>query len=133
MSVYARLYRMTVAAAWYDRRAGYKREYEMHFKVARRGSPRRVRRALARRAISDFQREVYRRQGTWVPLRKIRAQSEREEAAAADQRIIEVYTRSMRYRGKHWSATQLPTRTISYTKKRRRKRKVAKRKRAKSR
>jgi hypothetical protein len=132
VSVFVRLYRMTVAAGWYDPRAGFKREYEMHYKVARRGSPRRVRRELARRAIADFQRNVYRLQGTRVPLHKIRAESEREEAAAASQRIIEVYTRSMRRCGKHWSATELPTRTISFTKKRR-KRRVAKRKRAQSR
>jgi hypothetical protein len=117
MSIFARLYRMTVAAGWYDPRAGFKREYEMHFKVARRGSPRRVRRELARRAISDFQRQVYRLDGTWVPLRKIRAQYEREEAAAAEQRFIEVYTRVMRRRGKHWSATALPPRVIPYARK----------------
>ena len=132
MSIYARLYRMTVATSWYDRHAGFKREYEGHYKVARCGSPGRVRRQLARRAMSEFQRQVYRLDGTWVPLRKIRAQPEREEAAAAEQRFIEVYTRVMRYRGRHWSATELPTRTISFTK-RRRKRRVAKRKRAQSR
>jgi hypothetical protein len=129
----ARWYRLTVAAAWYDRRASLKREYEGHYKVARCGSPRRVRRELARRAMLDFQRNLYRRQGVWIPLHRIRAQPEREELAAAEEKIVTVYTRSMRYRGKHWGATELPNRTISYTKKRRRKRKVAKRKRAEGR
>jgi hypothetical protein len=132
MSIYARLYRMTVATSWYDRHAGFKREYEGHYKVARCGSPGRVRRQLARRAQLDFQRNLYRRQGVWIPLHRIRAQPEREELAAAAEKIVTVYTRSMRYRGRHWSASELPNRTISFTR-RRRKRKVAKRKRAQSR
>jgi hypothetical protein len=128
-----RLYRMTIATSWYDRNAEFQREYEMHFRSPGRGSIRSNRRALARRGMPYFQREIYRRHHVWIPLRRIRVNFETEEQTAAVQRAIEVVTRSMRYRGKHWSATELPTRTISYAKKRRRKRKVAKRTRAKSR
>jgi hypothetical protein len=135
MSVFARLYRMTIATSWYDRHAEYQREYEMHFKSPRRGSIRSNRRALARRGIPYFQREIYRRHHVWIPLRRIRVNFENEqiadETAAAGQRAVEVLIRNMRYKGKHWSATALPTRTISYTKKRRRR--VARNKRAKGR
>jgi hypothetical protein len=128
----ARLYHMTIATAWYDRRVEFQREYEQHFKASRRGSPTRIRRALARRGAAQFQRDIYRTHRVWLPLRKLRVSFEREEVAAASQRVIEVYTRSMRYRGKHWSATALPPKVITYAKKNRRA-KTRKRKRAKAR
>jgi hypothetical protein len=123
-------FRCTAAVSRYDREAQFQREDEAHFDVSRAGSPRRVRRALARRAAAYLQRDVYRRRRVWIPLRQIRVSFEREELAAAAEKIIKVYTRSMRYRGKQWSATALPTRVIPYSKKRRCR--VAKRKRSRN-
>jgi len=128
----ARLYRMHIATVWYDQRAEFQREYESHFEASRLGSPRRIRRALARRGIAQFQRDIYRTHRVWLPLRKLRVSFEREEQAAAVDRFIKVYTRSMRYRGKNWSATALPPKVITYAKKGRRA-KTRKRKRAKNR
>jgi hypothetical protein len=135
MSVFAHLYRMTIASAWYDRFAEFQREYEQHCEASLRGSPRRVRRTLARRGVGQFQRDVYRTHGVWIPLRRIRVSFEREEETDAVDRFIKVYRRSMRYRGKHWSATQLPAKVIPYAKKRRgaKRAKARKRKRPKGR
>jgi len=132
MSVFPRLYRMTIATAWYDRRVEFQREYESHFESSRRGPPTRIRRALARRGVAQFQRDIYRTHRVWIPLRRIRVSYEREEQAAAVEKVIKVYTRSMRYRGKQWKATTLPPKVITYAKKNRRA-KTRKRKRAKGR
>jgi len=123
----ARLYRMTIASNWYDSSAEFQREYEMHFKAALRGKPDRTRRTLAAREVPYFQREIYRRHGKWIPKRRIRVSFEREEKASKAQRWILVNVRTMRYRGKHHRATVLPSRVISYGKK---KRKASRRKRA---
>jgi hypothetical protein len=121
------LYRMTIASTWYDVRAEYSREYELHFKVPLQGKPERVRRTLAKRGVPYFQQQIYRKYGKWVPKRRIRVSFEREEKARRVQRQISVNARTMRYRGKHHRATVLPSRVISYGK---RKRKASKRRRA---
>ncbi len=124
-----RLYRMTIASTWYDKRAGAAREFEMHFKVARRGKIRNVRHSLARRGVPYFQRSIYRQFRRWIPKRKIRISFEREEAATAAEGNIAINIRGMRYRGKQWKAMPLPSRVLPYAKKKG-KRKSAKRKRA---
>jgi len=106
---------------------GFAREFEMHFKAVRRGELRSIRRALARRGIPYFQREIYRKHGKWIPKRRIRVSFEREEKAGKAQRDMSVNVRSMRYQGKYRRATALPSRVISYGKKRR---KSTKRRRA---
>ncbi|MFI5449668.1 MAG: hypothetical protein ACHQ03_07885 [Candidatus Bathyarchaeia archaeon] len=121
---------MTIASAWYDSRAEVQREFEMHFKVARRGKIRTVRRRLARRGIPYFQREAHREIGRWIPKSKIRVSFEREEPAMKSEREISVTVRSMQYRGKHRKAAALPFRVINYAKK---KDKSTKRRRAKDR
>jgi len=68
----ARIYRMTVASTWYDKRAQRVWEYELHFKVARRGDIRTVRRRLAKRGVPYFQQTVYRLFQKWIPKRKVR-------------------------------------------------------------
>jgi len=115
-----RLYRMTIASNWYDDRMRFAREFEMHFKAVRRGELRSIRRALARKGVQYFQRAVYRKHGKWIPKRKIRVSFEREEKARKAQRDMSVDGRTMRYLGKHHRATALPSRVISYGKKRRR-------------
>ena len=45
MSIF-RTYRMTVASTWYDKQKKAAQEYEMHFKIARKGDIARVRSQL---------------------------------------------------------------------------------------
>lgn len=132
MSVFPRLYRMVVASKGYDANEGFAREHEFYFTASRRGSPHAVRRTLARRGIRYFQQAIYRRHHQWIPLHKIRLNFEQEEQAKAADRAIQVYIRSMRYRGKQTMATKLPPREIPYAKKSRGT-KTRKRKRAKGR
>jgi hypothetical protein len=127
MKKLAHLYRMTIAYRTYDEDEGFQRAFERHFKASRRGSPKTVRRTLARRGIPFLQREIYRLHHFWIPLSRIRVNFEKEEVAAAGQNAIEALGRSMRYRGRQWSATPLPPKMIPYAK---RKRRGAKRKHA---
>jgi len=115
-----RTYRMTIASTWYDAEAGAANEYEMHFKVARRGRIQTVRLHLAKRGASYFQQIVWRQTRKWITKRKIRISFEREEPATKGQNTITIEARSMQYRGREWKAYPLPSRTLSYAKKRRR-------------
>ena len=114
-----RTYRMTVASVWYDERQNTVREYEMHFRVSRRGRIRNVRRYLARRGIPYFQQSIYRRYKHWIVKRKIRVSFEREEPARKIERMIRIETRRMEGKGKRWKAYPMPSRVLSYAKKRR--------------
>jgi hypothetical protein len=118
---------MTVASKWYDEPSRCAREYEMHFKAARTGKVRAVRRHLAKRGIPYFQRMIYRRFKRWIPKRQIRASFEREEVAMRTECVMTIETRSMQYRGRDWKAFPYPSRVLSYAKK---KRTASKRKRA---
>jgi hypothetical protein len=110
---------MTVASRWYDEPSRCEREYEMHFKLARPGNIRTVRRHLVKRAIPYFQQVIYRRFRRWISKRQIRARFEREGVEATPDRVIAIETRSMQYRGRDWKAFPFPSRVLSYAKKRR--------------
>jgi len=114
------LYQMTISSAWYDSRERKAKEFELHYKVARHGRITTVRRHLADRGVPHFQRTVYRLSGRWIPKRKVRVRFEREQPALRSQATITVEARRMEYRGKQWKAYVLPTRTLSYARKRRR-------------
>ena len=115
-----RLFRMTITSkVWYDESAQRVREFEMHFKVARRDSIRSVRLHLTRRGIPYFQQNVYRQQKRWIPRRDLRVAFEREEPALQSSRIITIEVRGMEGRGKRWRAIQFPSRTLTYTKRKR--------------
>jgi hypothetical protein len=115
----------------YDEDAGFQREFEIHLKVARRGSIKTVRQTLARLGRPYFQRRIRRLYPhIRIPLSRIRVSYESEEVAAAGQRAIEALGRQMRYHGRQWSATPLPPEMIPYTVKKRR---AAKRKHANAR
>jgi hypothetical protein len=132
LSVFPRLFKMTVFSRWYDEKDAFARRHEFHFRASRRGSIRTVRETLARRGIRYFQHAIYRWHHQWIPEHKIRFNFETEEQAVAVDRAIKVYIRSMRYRGKQWMATKLPPRVIPYGKRNRRT-KTRKGKRAKGR
>lgn len=117
-----RTYRMTIASTWYDAEAEAACEYEMHFKVARRGKIQTVRLHLAKRGASYFQQTVWRQTRKWIAKRKVRISFEREEPATKGQNTITIESRSMEYRGREWRAFPLPARALSYAKKRRRRR-----------
>jgi hypothetical protein len=91
----------------------------MHFKVARPGKIRTVRRHLAKRGIPYFQQVIYRRFRRWIPKRQIRARFEREEVGARSEGVIGIETRSMQYRGRDWKAFHRPSKVLTYAKKRR--------------
>lgn len=116
----ARTYRMTIASTWYDKAAGAAREYELHFKIARHGRIRNVRRHLAARGAPYFQRMIYRRFRKWTPKRKLRISFEREESATRGQDTIAIEARRMEGRGRRWKAFPMMGLTLPYSKKRRR-------------
>jgi hypothetical protein len=117
-----RTYRMTVASSWYDKKEGCQREYEMHFKATRTGRLRNIRRYLAKRGVPYFQQTIYRMYRRWIPKRTIRVAFEREQPALKSDRLIQIEFRGMQYRGKRWKAIPLPTRVLSYVKKKRKRR-----------
>ena len=117
MSIF-RTYRMTIASVWYDRQKEAAQEYEMHFRVARKGDIARVRRQLAQRGLTYFQRGVYSTTRHWVPKHRIKVKFEREEPAIAAERRIDIQVRKMEYRGRQWKAQPLLSRLIGYVKKR---------------
>ncbi|MFC1506514.1 hypothetical protein ACFLQ6_05515 [Thermoproteota archaeon] len=117
-----RTFRMTIASVWYDKVSKIAREYEMHFKVARRGDIRNIRRYLAKRGVEYFQGHVYGRFTRWPKKRKVRIAFEREQPAVKTQRQIRIEMRQMEIKGRRWKATPLPSRVIGYVRKRIRRR-----------
>jgi hypothetical protein len=118
----ARIYRMTLATKGYDTEAECVREHEMHFKVSRRGKITTIRRHLADRGVPYFQRRIYLETGKRIRKHRIRVAFEREEPAIKGQNMITIESRMMEYRGREWKAFPLPTRVLSYAKKRRQRR-----------
>ena len=114
-----RTYRATIASTWYDKDAERVREYEMHFKVARRGSIRANRRYLAKRGVPYFQQTVYRLYKHWIPKRKVRIAFEREEPAEKTEQLISIEVRRMEGKGKRWKAFPLPSKVLTYEKQQR--------------
>src|SRR3989442_12485985 len=111
---------MTSASrVWYDESAQRVREFEMHFKVARRESIGSVRLHLERRGVPYFQQNVYRQQRRWIPRRDLRVFFEREELALQPSDTITIQVRGMEGRGKRWEATPFPSRTLPYIKRKR--------------
>jgi len=114
-----KMYRATISSTWYDKDAERVREYEMHFKVARRGSIRANRRYLARRGAPYFQQTVYRLYKHWIPKWKIRTAFEREQPAEKPEELIQIEVRRMEGKGKRWKAFPLPSRVLTYVKRKR--------------
>lgn len=114
-----RMYRATIASTWYDKDAECVREYEMHFKVARPGKLRDNRRYLAKRSVPHFQHTVYRLYKHWVPKWKIKVGFEREEPARKLEQLIQIEVRRMEGKGKRWKAFPLPSRVLTYEKRKR--------------
>jgi hypothetical protein len=110
-------YRMTVSTTWYHRPARMAQGYEMHFMIARRGKIPEVRRALASKGASHFQRTIHKQFGRKVPKRKLRIGFELEEPARSVQNSIRVTARHMEYRDGQWKGTAMPTKVLRYAKK----------------
>jgi len=109
---------MTISSHWYDKLEECAREIEAHFKTARSGKIRNVRRYLAKRGVEFFQKHVYEKTGKLIPKGKIRVAFEREEPAKKAEKKIRIEIRRMRYRGREWKATALASKVIPYAKKR---------------
>ena len=121
----ARIFRMTIASYWYDDSSKVVREHEAHFRVARRGNIRRIRRRLADIGLQFLRRTVRQRFQQFLPRDKIRVSFEREEPALAPQNQITVDVRRMEGVGKRWQAFPEPSVTIPYVRRRRRHRRHA--------
>lgn len=119
-----RVYRMTIASTWYDEEAHHAREYETHCKVARRGRIRNTRRHLAKRGVPHFQQNIYRLFRRWVPKRRVRVAFEREQPTLLkkSERLIKIEVRRMEGKGKRWKAYALPSRVLTFVKKKRKSR-----------
>lgn len=119
-----RIYRMTISSTWYDIEEQHAREYEMHYKVARKGRIRNIRQYLAKRCVPHFQQNAYRRCKRWIPKRKVRVSFEREQTTILEksEKLINIESRQMRYRGKKWKADPEKSRVLTYVKQKRKRR-----------
>jgi len=91
----------------------------MHFKASRGGDIRRVRREMARRGVEYFQKYVYRRHKRWIPKGKIRVGFEREKPATKTEPLMMIEVRRMEFVGRQYEGYPLPSRRLSYVKRRR--------------
>ena len=115
-----RLYRMTLATprTHYDERSGKARRYEAHLKIARPGSVDTVRRRLADRGIPVLQRTVQQVFGVRVSKGDIEARIERLEPATKIEGDIQIEMRAIEFRGRESRAISLPSKVVSYAKRR---------------
>jgi len=120
-----RLYRMTIATFHYDKPTHELIEFEAHFKIARRGRIRTIRRRLAKLGARHFQNWLHRDRKIWVQRRKLKIAFEREVHAKKQEAYATVRRFSMRRVKKRWVAKELRAGRMRYARKRRRK-KVAK-------
>lgn len=118
MTVYPKLFRMTIAGRGYSRDRGAVQP-EFHFKVARAGDVRRIRRQLADRGVEYFQRSVRSMFGFWIPKKDIRVGFEREIHATKSDPSMTIEILAMSYKGKRHRAERLPSRVIPYAKRHR--------------
>ena len=109
-----RRYDFTIAAVWYDRRAGCKRETETHYSVAMSGPIRDNRRKLGFRGARYHQFLLFVRYGKFVPLSSLRVHFEKEKPGRRTDKKIFVDARSMQYRGRNWTARALPSAQIPF-------------------
>jgi len=127
-----RLYRVTISTFWYNEETRQLCEFEMHFKIARRGDIRHVRRKLAERGLGHFKRWLKRVDRTWKPeeqYRKIKVAFEKERYARKEQAHASVRRFVMRRVKRRWVAKELRAGRMRYARKR--SKKVAKKRRRK--
>lgn len=115
-----RLYRATASSTWYDEKEQKAKEFELHYSVARHGEIKTVRKHLADRIVPHFQQAAYRLSKRWIRKSRVKVRFEREQPALRSQRLILIDARRMEYRGRQWKAYRLPSRTLSYARRRRR-------------
>ena len=118
------MYRMTISSIWYNRKAGAAQGLEIHYKVARKGAIRRLRKKLAKRSVPHFQQHFYRRFKWWIPKRRVKVYFEREipTLQQKSQRLMDVERGIKQYVGKRWTETRLKPLQLSVTPRRRKKR-----------
>jgi len=115
-----RLYRMTIATFHYDKPTHQLVEYEMHFKIARRGDIRRIRLRLAKLGAAYFQRWLRRTRKISVPRRKLKIAFEREAHAKVQEDMVIIRRFVMQRVKTRWRAQELPRGIMSYVKRRKR-------------
>ena len=120
-----RMYRMTISSIIrYSKEVGAAFGLEMHYKVARRGAIRSMRRKLAKRGVPHFQQHFYRRFKWWIPKRRVKVNFEREKPTLLQksQRLMNVERGIKEYVGKRWTETRLKPLQLHVTPRRRKKR-----------
>ena len=121
----ARLYSTTIATFHYDKPTHQLIEYEAHLKIARRSiHVRAVRLRLAKRGAAHFQRWLRRYAKIWIPKRKLRIAFERETYAKKQEDKASVRRFVMHRVKRRWTSKELPAGTMSYVRRRRRKKKT---------
>jgi hypothetical protein len=118
---------MTIATFWYDKPTHQLIEYEDHFKIARRGKLRTVRTRLAKLGVKHFQRWLRRYAKISIPKRKLKVAFEREVYAKVQQQKASVRRFVMHRVKGRWTSKELSPGTMSYVRRRRRKKKHARR------
>ncbi len=116
-----RLYKMSVSTFFYDEETHQLVEYEHHFKIARRGRIRIIRRRLAKLGGRHLQNWLYKYRKVWIPKRKLRTAFEREQYAKKQEPYATVRRFTMRRIRKRWVAKELASGKMRYSRKRRKK------------
>jgi len=116
-----RLFKMTISTFWYEKETHQLLEFEIHVKIARRGSIKTVRRRLAKLGGRHLQNWLRRERKIWIPRRKLRTAFERETYARKQEAYATVRRFSMRRVKKKWVAKELPAGRMKYSRKRRKK------------
>lgn len=118
-------HRMTVSTFHYDHKEKKLSEYEMYFKIARRGDPTKIRANLAEKGREHFRKWLNRHD---IPLqRDTEVHFELEQAAKRTQEYASVRRFVIRRINKRWVAEELAPGRMRYG---RRRRKHGKRSRA---
>ena len=118
---HVRVYRATVATFHYDKPTRQLIEYEMHFKIARRGKLRTIRARLAKLGLKHLQSWLRRYAKISIPKGKLKVAFEREAHARKQQTHASVRRFVMHRVKGRWTSKELPAGTMSYVRRRRKK------------
>ena len=113
-----REFRMTIAGRGYNKGQGAVQS-EFHFKATRSGKIQTIRRQMAERGVEYYQRTVRRMFGFWIPKKYVRIGFERESSATKSLPLMSIEVYAMWFKGRRHQARRLPSRVISYHKRRR--------------
>ena len=114
-----RLYKMVLSTGWYDEDNKRPVTHESYYQVARKGKIKTVKKSLTKRGLKHFQQSVYRFTKHWPRKHRVRVSFERIMPVTKSDKHIQIQTLSMEKKNGQWSATRLPSRILTYIKRRR--------------